>query len=198
MWPRTSCPLSSWTLNMVFGRASTISPSISIFSSLGTACDALDRADVHRLGALVARLFLVLDLRVLGERLEALPVDARVVDEEVTIAVVRRDESVALLVVEPLDGSGRHVPAPSCLCPVGPSVRIPYHGTCMFQLRRLSRPFQARTLPAWGGRSPSATAQLAGDLLELGLLRRLRSHREPERIVLVARNHMHVHVEDRL
>jgi hypothetical protein len=28
--------LSSWTLNMVLGRASRISPSISIFSSLGT------------------------------------------------------------------------------------------------------------------------------------------------------------------
>src|SRR5215213_7323737 len=34
MWPRTSWSLSSFTLNMVFGRASVISPSISIFSSL--------------------------------------------------------------------------------------------------------------------------------------------------------------------
>src|SRR5918997_2560590 len=109
MCPRTSCPLSSWTLNMVFGRASTISPSISIFSSLGTAWARSDRANVHRLRPLVAGLLLVLDLRVLGERLEALSVDARVVDEEVTVAVVRRYESVALLVVEPLDGSGRHV-----------------------------------------------------------------------------------------
>ena len=40
--------------------------------------------------ALVAGLFLVLDLRVLGQRLEALPVDAGVVDEQVTVAVVRR------------------------------------------------------------------------------------------------------------
>src|SRR5215207_1268958 len=69
MCPRTSCPLSSWTLNIVFGRASTISPSISIFSSLGTAGRRSDRADVHRLGSLVARLLLVLDLRVLGRRL---------------------------------------------------------------------------------------------------------------------------------
>src|SRR5262249_29115960 len=34
MWPRTSWSLSSLTLNMVLGRASVISPSISIFSSL--------------------------------------------------------------------------------------------------------------------------------------------------------------------
>src|SRR6266511_1651217 len=33
MWPRTSCSLSSLTLNIVFGRASVTSPSISIFSS---------------------------------------------------------------------------------------------------------------------------------------------------------------------
>src|SRR4051812_42618870 len=35
MWPRTSCSLSSLTLNIVLGRASVTSPSISIFSSLG-------------------------------------------------------------------------------------------------------------------------------------------------------------------
>src|SRR5690348_6620287 len=34
MWPRTSWPLSSLTRNIVLGRASVISPSISIFSSL--------------------------------------------------------------------------------------------------------------------------------------------------------------------
>src|SRR5829696_2083219 len=33
MWPRTMCSLSSFTRNIVLGRASTISPSISIFSS---------------------------------------------------------------------------------------------------------------------------------------------------------------------
>src|ERR671919_2442924 len=109
MCPRTSCPLSSWTLNIVFGRASTISPSISIFSSLGTAGCASDEADVHRLRSLVARLLLVLDLGVLGERLEALTVDAGVVHEQVAVAIIGSDEAVTLLVVEPLDGSGRHV-----------------------------------------------------------------------------------------
>src|SRR5436305_14376059 len=34
MWPSTSCPLSSLTRNIVLGRASVLSPSISIFSSL--------------------------------------------------------------------------------------------------------------------------------------------------------------------
>src|SRR5919106_5109737 len=112
MCPSTSCPLSSWTLNIVFGRASTISPSISIFSSLGTAGRASDEADVHRLRSLVARLLLVLDLGILGERLEALAIDAGVVDEEVTVPVVRGNEAVALLLVQPLDGSRRHVYCP--------------------------------------------------------------------------------------
>src|SRR5919106_2561376 len=102
MCPSTSCPLSSWTLNIVFGRASTISPSISIFSSLGTAGFASDEAYVHRLRSLVARLLLVLDLRVLGERLEALAIDAGVVDEQVAVPIIGCDESVALFVVEPL------------------------------------------------------------------------------------------------
>src|SRR5215208_6160584 len=108
MCPSTSWSLSSLTLNIVFGRASTISPSISIFSSFGTAV-RLDEADVHRLRPLVADLLLVLHLGVLRQALEALAVDARVVDEEVAVALVRSDEAVALFIVEPLDGSGRHV-----------------------------------------------------------------------------------------
>src|SRR4051794_12825449 len=114
MWPRTSWSLSSLTLNIVFGRASTISPSISIFSSLGTAV-RLDQADVHRLRSLVTDFLLVLHLGVLGQALEALAVDARVVHEKVAVALVGRDEAIALLIVEPLHGSGRHVvPLPAC------------------------------------------------------------------------------------
>src|ERR671918_3197451 len=120
MCPSTSCPLSSCTLNIVFGRASTISPSISIFSSLGTGGDASDQAYVHRLGSLVARLLLVLDLRVLRQGLEALAVDAAVMDEEVPVTIIGSDESVALLVVEPLDGSARHVNCPFLRVP-GPA-----------------------------------------------------------------------------
>src|ERR687893_875723 len=136
MCPRTSCPLSSWTLNIVFGRASTISPSISIFSPLGTREHASDEANVHRLRSLVARLLLVLHLRVLSERLEALTVDAAVVDEQVTVPIVWRDEAVALLVVEPLDGSGRHVlPLPAS----APVLRVPMHA-CNELRRGRTRP----------------------------------------------------------
>src|SRR3954452_22042121 len=46
MWPRTSCPLSSLTRNIVLGRASVISPSISIFSSLAMRCAAYLTAQV--------------------------------------------------------------------------------------------------------------------------------------------------------
>src|SRR5215207_5493003 len=110
----------------------------------------LDGADVHRLGTLVAGLFLVLHLRVLGQRLEALPVDAGVVHEEVTVAVVWRDEAVALFVVEPLDGSGRHlncpflrVPGRSCVCE-----SVPRH--LHVQLRR---PSPTLTAPRYQGRA---------------------------------------------
>jgi hypothetical protein len=35
MWAKTRCPLSSFTLNMAFGKVSTTVPSTSIASSLG-------------------------------------------------------------------------------------------------------------------------------------------------------------------
>src|SRR3954451_11246847 len=116
MWPSTSWSLSSLTLNIVFGRASSISPSISIFSSLPMEPGS-DGPDVHRLGALVARLLLVLDLGVLGQRLEALAVDARIVHEQVAVTLVGGDEPEALLVVEPLHGPGRHMRSPPCRSP---------------------------------------------------------------------------------
>src|SRR5215211_1745860 len=117
MWPSTSWSLSSLTLNIVFGSASTISPSISIFSSFATS-SRLDEAHVHRLRPLRPGLLLVLDLRVLTEGPEAPSVDARVVDEQVAVALVGGDEPVSLLVVEPLDGPGRHGGhAPSCRMP---------------------------------------------------------------------------------
>src|SRR3954463_11018619 len=68
----------------------------------------LERADVDGLGALVAGLGVEAHAGAFGEGLEALRVDARVVDEEVLARVVRRDEAEALVVVEPLDGSGGH------------------------------------------------------------------------------------------
>src|SRR5215210_2513714 len=68
----------------------------------------LERGDVDGLGALVPGLRVEAHASALGESLEALRVDARVVDEEVLARVVRRDEAEALVVVEPLDGSGGH------------------------------------------------------------------------------------------
>src|ERR671930_2299603 len=76
----------------------------------------LERGDVDGLRPLVAGLRVVGDLRALGQRLEAVGVDAGVVDEEVLATVVRRDEAEALVVVEPLHGSGRHVIPPWLVC----------------------------------------------------------------------------------
>ena len=100
---------------------------------LGHEGGASDEADVHRLRPLVARLLLVLHLGVLGERLEALAVDAGVVDEQVPVSLIGSDEAVALLVVEPLHGSGRHVlPLPAC----ARSLRVPMHACDELRRRR--------------------------------------------------------------
>src|SRR3954447_18848904 len=66
--------------------------------------------------ALLALLLVVAHLRALGERLEAAPLDRRVVDEEVLAALVWRDEAESLVVVEPLDGSCCHVNFPPWVC----------------------------------------------------------------------------------
>src|SRR3954470_22319397 len=122
-------PLSRMTLNWPLWYASTTSPSISIFSSLlamssppfvGTRrsarepralrqfCLLADRNDVGRHRALLALCGLVLDLRALGQGLEARTGDVAEVHEEVLAALLRRDEAEALGVVEPLDGSCCH------------------------------------------------------------------------------------------
>src|SRR5438094_10611524 len=114
---------------MPFRNASTTSPSNSIFSSLpatvvtpfgfgagrplGTGLRDSSGClrgydDVGRLGALLALTRLELDFRVLGQGLEPLARDVRVVHEEILPAVLRRDESVSLRVVKPLHGSGCH------------------------------------------------------------------------------------------
>ena len=68
----------------------------------------LDDLDVDRLGALVAGLGVVADLRALGERPISVAVDAGVMHEEVLGLVVGRDEPEALVVAEPLHGACRH------------------------------------------------------------------------------------------
>src|SRR3954449_5136897 len=77
---------------------------------------ALERGDVDGLGALVADLGVVGHLRALSQRLEAVGVDAGVVDEEVLAALVRGHEAEALVVVEPLHGSGSHDFPPRPMC----------------------------------------------------------------------------------
>src|SRR2546423_1926376 len=68
-----------------------------------------ERAHVRRLRALLPLRRLELHLRSLRQALEALAGDAAVMDEEVLAAIVGRDEAIALLVVEPLDGSCCHL-----------------------------------------------------------------------------------------
>src|SRR4051812_28428110 len=77
----------------------------------GTArsCGTLKRLDVRRVGALRADLGVVADLRAFGEGLEAIAGDAGVVHEQVLALVVGRDEAEALVVAEPLHGSGGHM-----------------------------------------------------------------------------------------
>src|SRR4051794_26991184 len=77
---------------------------------------SLQRGDVNGLRALVAGLGVVGHLRALGQRLEAAGVDAGVVDEEVLTALVRGNEAEALVVVEPLHGSGSHDFPPRRMC----------------------------------------------------------------------------------
>src|SRR3954467_14483966 len=72
------------------------------------AQERLDGVDVRRAHALRALLGLVGDLRALGERAEAIRLDGGMVNEQVLAAVIRRDESVALVVAEPLHCSGGH------------------------------------------------------------------------------------------
>src|SRR5581483_7738062 len=62
-----------------------------------------DHADVCSLRALVALLRFVADLLTLGQGLVSLTLDRAEVDEQILPALVGRDESVALLAVEPLD-----------------------------------------------------------------------------------------------
>src|SRR5687767_14871483 len=70
---------------------------------------SLDRRDVDRSRALGTLLGLVRDTGTLGERAEAVARDAREMDEEVLAGLVGRDEPEALVVAEPLHGTGRHV-----------------------------------------------------------------------------------------
>src|SRR5687767_11681634 len=70
---------------------------------------ALERRDVDRRRALRALLGVIRDAGALREGAEAVTRDAGEMDEEVLAGLVGRDEPEALVVAEPLHGTGRHV-----------------------------------------------------------------------------------------
>src|SRR4051794_38819460 len=70
--------------------------------------DRLDRLDANGLGALGPGLAVERHLRALGEGRVAVADDAGVMDEQVLASLIGSDEAEALLVREPLDGSGCH------------------------------------------------------------------------------------------
>src|SRR4051794_8221614 len=83
---------------------------------------------VHGLGTLVPSLLVVRHLGVLLQCLEPGAVHTGVVHEKVAVAFVRRDEPVALLVVEPLDRTSGHTSSfPSSPTTLGPAVPCAAH-----------------------------------------------------------------------
>src|SRR5271154_744249 len=75
-----------------------------------------DRLDVSGLGALLALLRVVGDLGPLLQRAIALAVDARVMHEQVLVAVVGGNETEPLVVAEPLYGASWHGADSSTVC----------------------------------------------------------------------------------
>src|SRR5437667_12819267 len=68
-----------------------------------------DDADGACLRSLRTLLNFVLHFRPFGEALVPLAADRAVMDEDVLASIVLRDEAVALVVAEPLHGSGCHI-----------------------------------------------------------------------------------------
>jgi len=83
-------------------------PASSTFGRVPWFSSTLDGLDVRRLRALLALGHLELDCLSLGEGAEAIPCDAAEVNEDV-LSTFSRDEAVALLVAEPLDGPAQNV-----------------------------------------------------------------------------------------
>src|ERR1041384_3707089 len=114
---------------MPFRSASTISPVISTLSSFcamvasflvrrwegrrraAPARRRVLREQVHVRGlrALLALLGLVLHLRTFVQRAIAAALNGAEVDEQVLATLIRGDEPITLVRVEPLDGSGCHM-----------------------------------------------------------------------------------------
>jgi hypothetical protein len=93
-------------------------------------CGRLDLTDVARLHALLTTVRLIGDLVAFFEGLEPTSCYRAVVHEEVIASLIRLDEAVALLAVEPLDRSLGHEPearlsflGPPCNKKAAPSLR---------------------------------------------------------------------------
>src|SRR3954452_1505094 len=115
----------------------------------------LERLDVRGVRVLRAVLRVVADLGALAQRPEAAAHDAAVVDEDVLALVVGRDEPEALVVAEPLDGSGGHgVPPGSCV--------QTKRGRCGRQLLRNAGTALPGALARHGISQPSAVAYAGG------------------------------------
>ena len=84
----------------------------------------LDRFDIRGLLALRTHLHVEADLLILLQRFETLCLDFGEMREQVFAAVVRRDESKTLRVVEPLHCSSCHHPFPTKLKSALDSVRV--------------------------------------------------------------------------
>src|SRR5688500_14011154 len=82
-------------------------PRVSRWPHPRRSAGSADLDDVLGGGALLALDDLELDPVAFLQRLEAVPLNRRIVNEAVLLAVLRRDEAEALRVVEPLHGTGR-------------------------------------------------------------------------------------------
>src|SRR5215211_4559182 len=108
----------------------------------------LEHLDVRGCRALGALLGVVAHLRTLGQRLEAAALDRVVVHEQVLAGVIGCDESVALVVVEPLHGSCSH------LCPSGICALRDAEGARTQRLRK-------RAALLWSNRCPTRRTRVA-------------------------------------
>src|SRR5690348_14241320 len=106
MWPSTSCPLSSLTRNIVLGRASVISPSISIFSSLAMRRGAYLTAQVFERTLAVRYFPCILGSLQLGEcRAQLGPR----LDPQLGGDLVAAQKRLGRAVAAPVEGGGDHL-----------------------------------------------------------------------------------------
>src|SRR4051794_19561840 len=106
MWPSTSCPLSSLTRNIVLGRASVISPSISIFSSLAMRRGAYLTAQVFERTLTVSYFPCILRRLQLGQRRSELGTR---LDPQLGRHLVSPQQRLRRPLAAPVEGGGDHL-----------------------------------------------------------------------------------------